>query len=261
MRTQGVLASLRTYTLPVLLALLLHAMVASALMLRWQTKDIEVVARQLPSAISGQLVLQNPIRQRQRQREEAALQGRVLKERRLALAKVQEEEAQDQASALQRQQAQEEEARRQAERRAAALRQSAQAREETEAVRRAALHSELQDSLVASAAPDEAGREAITDDEQAFVYAEQIRQDIRDNWSRPPSARNGMQTLLKVFLVPTGEVASVAVVEGSGNQAFDLSAVRAVEKAEPFRVPENTRQFERNFREFTVLFKPEDLRL
>ncbi len=70
-----------------------------------------------------------------------------------------------------------------------------------------------------------------------------------------------MQALLKVFLVPTGEVVSVMVESTSGNDAFDRSAVLAVRKAEQFVVPTDLRQFERNFREFEVLFRPEDLRL
>ena len=70
-----------------------------------------------------------------------------------------------------------------------------------------------------------------------------------------------MRALLRVFLVPTGEVVTVVVEESSGNDAFDRSALLAVSKVDRFQVPGQSRQFERNFREFTVLFKPEDLRL
>ena len=104
-------------------------------------------------------------------------------------------------------------------------------------------------------------RRAITDDEKAQAYVAQITRDIVRNWSRPPSARNGMETILKVFLAPTGEVVDVTVTDGSGSEAFDRSAMLAVRKAERFLVPTDRRQFERNFREFTVLFRPEDLRL
>ena len=70
-----------------------------------------------------------------------------------------------------------------------------------------------------------------------------------------------MQALLKVFLVPTGEIVDVVVQESSGNNAFDRSAMLAVNKTERFLVPSESRQFERNFREFTILFRPMDLRL
>ena len=104
-------------------------------------------------------------------------------------------------------------------------------------------------------------RRAVTDDEKSLAYVAQIQRDIIQNWSRPPSARNGMEALLRVFLVPTGEVVNVVVEESSGNDAFDRSAILAVRKIGRFQVPGQSRQFERNFREFTVLFRPEDLRL
>jgi len=70
-----------------------------------------------------------------------------------------------------------------------------------------------------------------------------------------------MEALLKVHLVPTGEVVDVALVKSSGNDAFDRSAVLAVQKAGRFMVPSDSSEFERNFRQFEVLFRPEDLRL
>lgn len=104
-------------------------------------------------------------------------------------------------------------------------------------------------------------RKAVTDDEKAMAYVAQIQREIIQNWSRPPSARNGMEALLRVRLIPTGEVVDVKVEESSGNGAFDRSAVLAVRKADRFVVPSDSRRFERNFREFTVLFRPDDLRL
>ena len=119
----------------------------------------------------------------------------------------------------------------------------------------------MEQSLTLSILEEQEYRRAVTDDEKALAYVSQIQRDIIQNWSRPPSARNGMQALLRVFLVPTGEVVNVVVEESSGNDAFDRSALLAVRKIERFQVPGQSRQFERNFREFTVLFRPEDLRL
>ena len=70
-----------------------------------------------------------------------------------------------------------------------------------------------------------------------------------------------MEALLRVRLIPTGEVIDVNVEKSSGNDAFDRSAVLAVRKAERFIVPADSRRFERDFREFPVLFRPDDLRL
>ena len=112
------------------------------------------------------------------------------------------------------------------------------------------IQNESQD-LAQEAAGDE---EAVA---QSFRYG--IYQRVVSNWSRPPSARNGMQARLQVELVPTGDVVAVMLVESSGNAAFDQSAEAAVKKAGRFEVPKENALFERYFRRFTLLFKPEDL--
>ena len=123
------------------------------------------------------------------------------------------------------------------------------------------LRAEFEQGLNLAIVAEQGARRAVTDDEKSMAYAYLIKQEIVQKWSRPPSARNGMQSILRVFLIPTGEVIDVKVEESSGNDAFDRSAVQAVRKAERFVVPTDTLRFERDFREFTVLFRPEDLRL
>ena len=105
-------------------------------------------------------------------------------------------------------------------------------------------------------------QEAMTTDELAASYAALIQQTVVSYWSRPPSARNGMEVLLALQLIPTGEVVSVTVVKSSGNTAFDRSAVNAVQKAEQFPELKDlpSREFEKSFRRFRLLFRPEDLR-
>jgi colicin import membrane protein len=96
----------------------------------------------------------------------------------------------------------------------------------------------------------------------AASYAALIQRTVVNYWSRPPSARNGMEALLEVQLVPTGEIVNVTVLRSSGNTAFDRSAVNAVEKAGSFPELKNlpSREFEQTFRRFRLLFRPEDLR-
>jgi colicin import membrane protein len=96
----------------------------------------------------------------------------------------------------------------------------------------------------------------------AASYAALIQQTVVNYWSRPPSARNGMETLLSIQLIPTGDVVSVTIVKSSGNSAFDRSAVNAVEKAGSFPELQNlpSGEFEKTFRRFSLLFRPEDLR-
>ncbi len=111
-------------------------------------------------------------------------------------------------------------------------------------------------------ASEEREQAALTSDERAASYAALIQQSVVSYWSRPPSARNGMEVLLALQLIPTGEVVSVTVVKSSGNTAFDRSAINAVQKAEQFPELKNLppREFEKTFRRFRLLFRPEDLR-
>jgi colicin import membrane protein len=119
---------------------------------------------------------------------------------------------------------------------------------------RASLRAEQQAELAAV--------ELATDNIAALSYADAIRRRVEENWSRPPSARNGMKVDLRIQLVPTGTVVNVAILNSSGNAAFDRSAIRAVERIGQFSEIKTmpARIFEREFRQFTLLFQPQDLR-
>lgn len=114
----------------------------------------------------------------------------------------------------------------------------------------------------AVAEEEQAAEATATAAEMAASYASLIQQTVINYWSRPPSARNGMEALLAIQLIPTGEVVSVSVLKSSGNTAFDRSAINAVEKAGSFpelqKLPSG--EFEKTFRRFRLLFRPEDLR-
>jgi Cell division and transport-associated protein TolA (TC 2.C.1.2.1) len=89
-----------------------------------------------------------------------------------------------------------------------------------------------------------------------------INERITASWIRPPSARNNMNVKLRIFFVPTGEVRDVQIMDRSGNDAFDRSAIAAVKKVE--RIEElselDSYIFERNFRQVDLIFNPQDLR-
>ncbi|TCO77303.1 cell envelope integrity protein TolA [Chromatocurvus halotolerans] len=116
--------------------------------------------------------------------------------------------------------------------------------------------------LSESMAAESAAEVAVTAEEMAASYAALIQRAVIGYWSRPPSARNGMEVLLSVQLIPSGDVISVSVVKSSGNAAFDRSAINAVERAGSFPELKNLpiREFEKSFRRFRLLFRPEDLR-
>jgi colicin import membrane protein len=128
--------------------------------------------------------------------------------------------------------------------------------------REAALAKIAQEEL---ATPDAAPQQAQATEvkgELSASFVALIQKTVVNSWSRPPSARNGMECELAVQLVPTGEVVSVSVTRSSGNAAFDNSAVNAVKKAAAFpelqQLP--SAEFEKNFRRLILIFRPEDLR-
>ena len=97
------------------------------------------------------------------------------------------------------------------------------------------------------------------DQQQVQSHSQQIRADIENKWSRPPSARNGMEVTLIIQLVPSGDLIDVQVLKRSGNDAFDNSAINAVRKVQTFNVPEEYELFDREFRRITMSFRAEGL--
>ena len=120
-----------------------------------------------------------------------------------------------------------------------------------------------QQELALALAREEQAMQAETDAQLVMSYTDAIQAAIEDNWSRPPSARHDMEVILRIQLIPTGEVISVSIVKSSGNDAFDRSAINAVNKAGKFpEVAEAPpRVFERHLRSIQLVFHPEDLRL
>jgi colicin import membrane protein len=94
-------------------------------------------------------------------------------------------------------------------------------------------------------------------------YRQLISQRLSENWSRPPSTRRGMETLIRLQLVPTGRVVGVTVLTSSGDSAFDRSVEQAAFRAAPFTELQQMAPslFEKKFRQVDVSFSPLDLRL
>lgn len=124
--------------------------------------------------------------------------------------------------------------------------------------------AKLQEELMAGL--EELPEAELSDRDEEFDEVQQVaalmQARITQNWRRPPSARNGMEALLTISLVPTGEVVGITVATSSGSSAFDRSAIAAVERVGQF--PEvavlSISDFERYFRRFPLRFRPEDLR-
>jgi len=252
-----------SYSLSFVLAVSLHAGVVMALMSNWE-QEITIETEKIERFyIDAALVTHNPVEARQELVAKEAERRRILKQMQEAEARVnrqrliEEEKELEQLAQLQKEA--DLKARLAAE--LAELAETAEPASNINSERQEQARVKAEQSMFLELLDEQDYRRAVTDDEKAMAYVAQIQREIIQNWSRPPSARNGMQALLRVFLVPTGEVIEVSVEESSGNEAFDRSAILAVEKSQRFEVPSDPRRFERNFREFEVLFRPEDLRL
>jgi len=195
-----------------------------------------------------------------RRREEAALKERQEREQRENAAREAREREQQEARAREEaeRRRQEELAREQAREDAERERLAEQARaREAEQARRQEAERQAREQAAREAEASQIASENLL----VAEYSAKIRQIITQSWLIPPSARNGMSALVRLQLVPTGEVVGVTVVQGSGNAAFDQSVIQAVERAERFYELQDldTAVFERNFRTFDLLFRPEDL--
>lgn len=193
--------------------------------------------------------------EQQRQEAEAAAEAerrRVQERQRQEQQRQQEVAAEQEAERRQQEERQREEQRRQEQQQ----REAEQRRQQELAAQQAAAEAQAQ-------ADAEARERAETEAELVVAYSARIHDVIQNQWSRPPSARNGMEVVLRMRLAPTGDVlGDVEIVRSSGDYAFDQAAVNAVVRAAPFRqelqgMP--PRMFERNFRSLLLTFRPEDL--
>jgi len=243
---------LRQYSLPILLALALHAAVALSLYRGWapETKSLTMV--QPPTVIAKMIVLEQKSTPTPAQSAPPPVDTAAIERQRREAEAAKAQERKKQLD-LEKAAAEKAEAERRREEQEAA-------RKEQERLERLKRLSELAETSLTQAIEDEsANLQAGTEEQVAQSYRVGIYNLIRQNWSRPPSARNGMEAKLLVELIPTGELSSVTIVESSGNAAFDRSAEQAVRRAQRFDVPAENAIFEKHFRSFYFLFKPEDL--
>lgn len=173
--------------------------------------------------------------QEQREREQAVLRDREELERQRAQEAQRERERQERISVEQQRELAEAERRRQ--------------EEEVERQRQA------EEVAIAAA---EAAR---TEFELVQSATALIQQALQQVWNRPPSARNGMRAILRIRMLPTGELLEASITQTSGDFAFDRSAENAVYSASPFAELQNLpiNVFNTNFRTLSLIFEPEDL--
>ena len=259
------------YPFSAVAAVALHFLVLGFILYWNTTSDSSEFELVQPTVIKSLFIDENPqLRERRRlERQQIQRQQEEEQRRQQDLERQQEEERQSQEEERQRaaeeerqraqliEQQRQQELREQAERERLEEQQRRQQQELAEQERRR-LQEEAERSRLAEEAAAAAAR---TEFEVVQSGVALIQQIVQENWSRPPSARNGMRAVLGVSMLPTGEVTDVVIVQSSGDPAFDRSAETAVFRAQPFselqEMPINI--FNANFRSLSLIFEPEDL--
>ena len=203
-----------------------------------QQQEAERQAREQAEAARREL-------EEEEQRLVAARQDREAEER-LALDREAEAERQRQAEAERQRQEREEEERLAREREAEAERQRQEA---AVARQRAEMESELQQAL----ALEEDRRRA---EEAGYLdeYIRLIENRIQQSWIPPASAMAGLECVVNVTQIPSGDVVDVRVGRCNGDDAVIRSIEAAVLRASPLPRPAIASLFERNLE---VVFNPE----
>ncbi len=194
----------------------------------------EAVERQRREKDAAAKREQDRIVEQQRERERAA---QAEKERVEASKREQERVAQARRDQEVREQKERDEAARKQREVAAAARQRAQA------------ESELQEQLAAENARMQAERAGALDE-----YIRLIANQIERNWVPPLSAKPGLECLVQVVQIPSGDVMDVRVGRCNGDDAVIRSIEAAVRRSSPLPKPPSQAVFERNL---NVTFRPQ----
>jgi len=273
------LVILNGYPLAVVVAISLHILLLGGLVYLQSSSQSQALELIQPTVIKALLIEENPQITNQRNQDNRRLEAKRKETERAnaAAQKKREEQAAErkrQEEAAQKRE-QQQVAKQRADAKAKAEREKTLAEEErkkreAESQREAEKRREEQAQRERESrqqreredAQDAAAAEAASSEFELIQSATGlIQQLVTENWSRPPSARNGMRAIIQIKMLPTGELVDVIITQSSGDPAFDRSAENAVYRAAPFAeltaLP--IRVFNQNFRTLSLIFQPEDL--
>ena len=90
-------------------------------------------------------------------------------------------------------------------------------------------------------ANDVAGKQLSTSEKERYIAL--ITAAVQRHWKVSASSTRFNDPLVEMKLLPTGDIASVRVLESSGNPAMDASLIRAINAAAPFELPRQRYEF------------------
>lgn len=279
----------RRYSFPVLISVVLHIVVATVFIVQWPTEHRmpePVPQHIIATVVQEQNAAQKELKlkqEKQRKRDELAAkraeEKKVREEKERVAAekkKVAEKKKLEQEKALKEkklaeQKAKEKATKEKADKDKAAKEKAAKEKEAKDkaaeakaAKERAAQEDALMEQLAREQAEADvkAQQKAAKQAEEAATMkadaAADIRAKVQSVWSYPPAVNPSMETVVRITMVPTGQVMQVDIIKSSGNAALDRSVEQAIYKASPLPVPKDPRVFERDFRKFVINFRPEN---
>ncbi len=87
-------------------------------------------------------------------------------------------------------------------------------------------------------------------------YRSLIKRAVTRHWNIPANASRDLKCIVKVRIIPSGDVVDVQIIQSSGDAAFDNSVEKAVYRAAPLPVPPAESGLFDNFREVNFEFEP-----
>ena len=213
-----------------------------------QVRNQQILERQRVERIEQQRILREEEQLQEQEEVERQRQVQEQREREQTVLRDREELERQRAQEVQREQEQQERIRVEEQRELA----------ETERLRQ---EEEVERQRQAEEVAVAAAEAARTEFELVQSATALIQQALQQVWNRPPSARNGMRAILRIRMLPTGELLEASITQSSGDSAFDRSAENAVYSASPFAELQNLpiNVFNTNFRTLSLIFEPEDL--
>ncbi|NNJ93798.1 MAG: cell envelope integrity protein TolA [Halobacteria archaeon] len=190
--------------------------------------------------------------ERKQQAEQAAQQKQAEAERRKQAEQAAQQQAEAERIAAEKQAAVEKKRKAEEAARKKAAAEKKRKAEEAERKAAEARQREAEAALKAQLAAEEERARAQSALAEFIPY---IQERIQRNWLRPVGSPAGLSCLVKVRLIPGGDVVSVSVVRSSGDSVFDRSVESAVLKASPLPLPEDANLF-KHFREINFNFDP-----
>jgi len=96
-----------------------------------------------------------------------------------------------------------------------------------------------------------AGKQLSRTEKERYIALMQAA--VQQHWKLPVSAAEFTNPLVEMHLLSNGNIATVKILESSGNAAIDASLIRAIQAAAPFELPRQQFEF---FRVNRIRFHP-----